>query len=129
MIEVIGVQLVRKFVNRITGRVESWSEEETILDSPQPTVLECLQPSLNVMDPHLKDCFLDMGSFHKDVKIRATSIIDMWMELYGKGSKCTVYVKYLNELAFRNLLKLDPLGYVFMRQHCFFTRYCHLPLI
>ncbi|CAN6910975.1 unnamed protein product [Brassica oleracea] len=110
LIEVIGVQLVRKFVNRITGRVESWSEEETILDSPQPTVLECLQPSLNVMDPHLKDCFLDMGSFHKDVKIRATSIIDMWMELYGKGSKCTVYVKYLNELAFRNLLKLDPLG-------------------
>ncbi|KAJ0254111.1 Powdery mildew resistance protein [Hirschfeldia incana] len=111
LIEVIGVQLIRKAVNRMTGEVESWSEEETILDSPQPTILECLQPSLNVLKPHLKDCFLDMGSFLTQGKIPASSIIDMWVELYGEGSKSsTVYVEYLNKLAFRNLLKLDPLG-------------------
>ncbi|KAJ0254108.1 Powdery mildew resistance protein [Hirschfeldia incana] len=103
---VLDVELIRKFVNWATGKVKSWSEEKTILDNPQPNVLECLQPSLNVLDPHLKDCFLDVGSFLTQGKIRVSSIIDIWMELYGKGS--TVYVKYLNELAFRNLLELDP---------------------
>ncbi|KAJ4900991.1 Disease resistance protein (NBS-LRR class) family [Raphanus sativus] len=106
---VLDVQLIRKFVNWATDKVKRWSEEETIIDNPQPNVLECLQPSLNVLDPHLKDCFLDIGSFLTQGKIRVSSIIDMWMELYGKGSESsTVYVKYLNELAFRNLLELDP---------------------
>lgn len=110
---VLDVQLIRKFVNWATDKVKRWSEEETIIDNPQPNVLECLQPSLNVLDPHLKDCFLDIGSFLTQGKIRVSSIIDMWMELYGKGSESsTVYVKYLNELAFRNLLELDPPRYV-----------------
>ncbi|CAH8360924.1 unnamed protein product [Eruca vesicaria subsp. sativa] len=108
LIEVIGVQLIRKFVNWARREVKSWSEEETILDSPQPTVLECLQPILNVLDPHLKDCFLDIGSFLTQGEIRASCIIDIWMELFGKGS--TVYVKDLNELALHNLLKIVPLG-------------------
>ncbi|KAG2298153.1 hypothetical protein Bca4012_009358 [Brassica carinata] len=108
LIEVIGVQLIRKFVNWATREVKIWSEEDTIIDKPQPTVLECLQPSLNGMDPHLKECFSDMGSFLTEGKIRASSIIDIWIELYGKGS--TVYVKDLNELAMHNLLKIVPLG-------------------
>ncbi|KAF2533958.1 hypothetical protein F2Q70_00032007 [Brassica cretica] len=102
-------QLIRKLVNWATGKVKSWFEEKTILDNPQPNVIECLQPSLNVLKPHLKDCFLDIGSFLTQGKIRVSSIIDICMELYGKGSESsTVYVKYLNELAFRNLLALDP---------------------
>ncbi|CAN7079830.1 unnamed protein product [Brassica oleracea var. botrytis] len=106
---VLDLQLIRKFVNWATGKVKSWFEEKTILDNPQPNVIECLQPSLNVLKPHLNDCFLDIGSFLTQGKIRVSSIIDIWMELYGKGSESsTVYVKYLNELAFRNLLALDP---------------------
>ncbi|KAF8075667.1 hypothetical protein N665_1073s0015 [Sinapis alba] len=113
LIEIIGVQLIRNAqIIRFLGKVESWSEEETILDSPQPTVLECLQHSImNVLRPHLKDCFLDMGLFLKEEKICASNIIDIWMELYGKYSESsTVYVEYLNDLAFRSLLKLVPLG-------------------
>ena len=107
LIEVIGVQLIRK------AEEESWSKEETILHNPQPTVLECLQPSFNVLKPHLKDCFLDIGSFITQGKIRVSSIIDIWMELYGKGSESsTVYAEYLNDLAYHNLLKLVNLGYV-----------------
>uniref|UniRef100_A0A0D3DBC5 RPW8 domain-containing protein n=1 Tax=Brassica oleracea var. oleracea TaxID=109376 RepID=A0A0D3DBC5_BRAOL len=106
---VLDLQLIRKFVNWATGKVKSWFEEKTILDNPQPNVIECLQPSLNVLKPHLKDCFLDIGSFLTQGKIRVSSIIDIWMGLYGKGNESsTVYVKYLNELAFRNLLALDP---------------------
>ncbi|KAF8051409.1 hypothetical protein N665_1733s0008 [Sinapis alba] len=112
LIEIIGVQLIRNAQIRFLGKVESWSEEETILDSPQPTVLECLQHNImNVLRPHLKDCFLDMGLFLKEEKICASNIIDIWMELYGKYSESsTVYVEYLNDLAFRSLLKLVPLG-------------------
>lgn len=106
---VLDLQLIRKFVNWATDKVKSWFEEKTILDNPQPNVLEWLQPSLNILDPHLKDFFLDIGSFFTQGKIRVSSIIDIWMELYGKSSKSSaVYVKYLNELAFRNLLELDP---------------------
>ncbi|CAH8361000.1 unnamed protein product [Eruca vesicaria subsp. sativa] len=108
LIEVIGVQLISKFVNWARHEVESWSEEETVLDSPQPTVLECLQPILNVLEPHLKDCFLDIGSFLTQGKIRVSIIVDIWMELYGEGSSID-HVECLNDLAIHNLLKLDTL--------------------
>ena len=92
--------------------MESWSQGETVLDIPsQPTVLECLQPSFNALVPNLKECFLDMGSFLEDQKIRASVIIDIWMELYGKSSSI-LCMKYLEDLASQNLLKLVPLGYV-----------------
>ncbi|KFK28373.1 hypothetical protein AALP_AA8G506900 [Arabis alpina] len=68
-----------------------------------------LHSSFSALKPHLKECFMDMGSFLEDQKICASVIIDIWVELYGKGSS-TVYVKYLNDLATRNLLKLIPLG-------------------
>lgn len=89
--------------------MKSWSEGETILDI-DPTVLNRLQPSFDALNPNLKECFMDMGSFMEDQKIRASVIIDIWMELYGKGS--IVCVKYLEDFASQNLLKLVPLGYV-----------------
>ena len=112
VIEVVGVSLKGRSLNTWKGQVESWSQGETILDSPsQPTVLECLQPSFNALEPNLKECFLDMGSFLEDQKIRASVIIDIWMELYGKNSSI-LCMKYLEDLASQNLLKLVPLGYV-----------------
>ncbi|KAH0851767.1 hypothetical protein HID58_094491 [Brassica napus] len=104
--------LLQKILKRCNGFpiVESWSQGETILDSPsQPTVLECLQPSFSALEPNLKECFLDMGSFLEDQKIRASVIIDIWMELYGKNSSI-LCMKYLEDLASQNLLKLVPLG-------------------
>ncbi|KAF2534014.1 hypothetical protein F2Q70_00032004 [Brassica cretica] len=92
LIEVIGCQHIRNAGHWIQG----WSEEEINIDNPPPFVL-CRQPSLNV---------LDIGSFLEE-KIHASSIIDMWMELYGESS--TVHVKYLNDLAFLNLYKLFPI--------------------
>ncbi|KAJ0234359.1 disease resistance protein [Hirschfeldia incana] len=109
VIEVVGVSLKGKTLNYWKGQVESWSGgNETILSS----VLGCLQPSFTALDPVLKECFMDMGSFLEDQKIRASVIIDMWMELYCKSSSgsSVVYMKYLEDLASQNLLKLVPLG-------------------
>ncbi|CAA0412563.1 unnamed protein product [Arabidopsis thaliana] len=108
VIEVVGVSLKGRSLNTWKGQVESWSEGEKILGKPYPTVLECLQPSFDALDPNLKECFLDMGSFLEDQKIRASVIIDMWVELYGKGS--SILYMYLEDLASQNLLKLVPLG-------------------
>lgn len=62
---------------------------------------------------------MDMGSFLEDQKIRASVIIDIWVELYGKGttSSSFVYMKYLDDLASHYLLKLTPLGYVVIMSH------------
>ncbi|KAJ0234358.1 Powdery mildew resistance protein [Hirschfeldia incana] len=106
VIEVVGSSLKGLDLSSWRGQVESWSEGQPIIDSSD--VLQCLQPSFNALKPTLKDCFLDMGSFHEDQKIRASVIIDLWVELYGRGtSSC---MKYLNDLASQNLLKLIPLG-------------------
>ncbi|KAF8112165.1 hypothetical protein N665_0066s0040 [Sinapis alba] len=114
VIEVIGRSLNGRSLNTWKGQVESWSQGETILDSPpQPTVLECLQPSFNALEPTLKQCFMDMGSFLEDQKIRASVIIDIWAELYSKSSSSsssTLCMKYLEDLVSQNLLKLVPLG-------------------
>ncbi|CAH2043151.1 unnamed protein product [Thlaspi arvense] len=111
VIEVVGVSLKEQPLYAWKGQVESWSQGRTILDNPHPTVLDCLEPSFSALQPHLKECFLDMGSFLEDQKIRASVIIDIWLELYGKGSSTgNVYMKYLNDLASQNLLKLIPLG-------------------
>ncbi|KAH0868880.1 hypothetical protein HID58_075902 [Brassica napus] len=108
LIEVLGVPLKGKPLYYWKGQVESWSEKETNLDG----VLKLLQPSFTALEPHLKECFMDMGSFLEDQKIRASVIIDIWVELYGKSptSSSLAYMKYLDDLASQNLLKLIPLG-------------------
>ncbi|AED98277.1 disease resistance protein-like [Arabidopsis thaliana] len=111
VIEVVGISLKGQALYLWKGQVESWSEGETILGNANPTVRQRLQPSFNVLKPHLKECFMDMGSFLQDQKIRASLIIDIWMELYGRGSSSTnKFMLYLNELASQNLLKLVHLG-------------------
>ncbi|CAF2163581.1 unnamed protein product [Brassica rapa] len=112
VIEVVGVPLKGKPLYYWKGQVGSWSEGKTILRNPRPSVLECLEPSFTALEPHLKDCFMDMGSFLEDQKIRASVIIDIWVELYGKGTPDSSfeYMKYLHDLASQNLLRLIPLG-------------------
>ncbi|KAJ0239069.1 Powdery mildew resistance protein [Hirschfeldia incana] len=109
LIEVLGVPLKDKGLFDWRCQVESWSEKETILDD----VLQLVQPSFTALKPHLKECFMDMGSFLEDQKIRASVLIDIWVELYGKGTSTSrdfAYMKYLNDLASQNLLNLIPLG-------------------
>ena len=66
--------------------------------------------SFDALTHNLREYFLDMGSFLKDQKIIASTIIDVWSELHGKDN--IICMNYLQELASHNLLKLLPLGYV-----------------
>ncbi|CAF1922193.1 BnaC02g16520D [Brassica napus] len=57
---------------------------------------------------NLRECFIDMGSFLKDQKIIASTIIDLWSGLYSKED--IICRNHLQDLASHNLLKLLPLG-------------------
>lgn len=125
VIEVVGGSLKGQPLYLWKGLVESWSEGETILDNSH--VVECLQPNFIALAPHLKECFMDMGSFLEYQKISASVLVDIWVELYGRGSSSSSYVcmMYLNDLASQNLLKLTPPWYVVVSvsQHCVFAIY------
>lgn len=66
--------------------------------------------SFDALSNNLRECFLDTGSFLEDQRIIASTLIDLWSELYGKES--ILCMSYLEDLASRNLIKLLPLGYV-----------------
>ncbi|KAJ4887557.1 putative disease resistance protein [Raphanus sativus] len=64
--------------------------------------------NFDALNNNLRECFTDMGSFLKDQKIIASTIIDLWSGLYGKEN--ITCMSYLQDLASHNLLKLLPLG-------------------
>nr|GEV73216.1 hypothetical protein [Tanacetum cinerariifolium] len=56
------------------------------------------------------ECFLDMGLFPKDERTAATTIMDIWAELYNFDDKGMYTCENLLELSLRNLINLVPLG-------------------
>ncbi|KAG2261361.1 hypothetical protein Bca52824_068440 [Brassica carinata] len=91
-------RMIEEFGRLLNNEVVLWEKRFKEEENPT-TVLEFLQRRLSI---------LYIGSFLKEEKLRASGIIDMWLELYGKSSKSsTIYVKYLNDLAFLNIYKLD----------------------
>lgn len=80
IIEVIGSSLNNKSLNTWRDKVLGWSSGDTILDHAHTTVKDRLQSSVEALAPDLKECFLDMGSFLEDQKIRASAIVDIWAE-------------------------------------------------
>lgn len=98
MIKVVGASLKNRSLTSWKGQVISWSKGRTLLD---PTVLDCLRPSFEALDSDLKHCFLDMGLFLEDHKIRASVITDIWSELYCE-SDSVMCMMYLEDLAVQN---------------------------
>ena len=86
-----------------------WSDGKSILDTERE-LLDCLQTSLDALDEmnesSIKDCCLDLGSFPEDQRIPATTLLDMWAELYNLDDKDMDSFSNLAELAFRNLVNL-----------------------
>ncbi|KAF3541933.1 hypothetical protein F2Q69_00025469 [Brassica cretica] len=64
--------------------------------------------NFDALNNNLRECFIDMGSFLKDQKIIASTIIDLWSGLYSKED--IICRNHLQDLASHNLLKLLPLG-------------------
>ncbi|KAJ6990169.1 disease resistance protein [Populus alba x Populus x berolinensis] len=63
-------------------RLRECSKHEILSDNE---ILDCLQSSVEAFNDDVvaKECFMDLGSFPEDQRIPATTLIDMWAELYN----------------------------------------------
>ncbi|KAL8466272.1 hypothetical protein ACS0TY_035404 [Phlomoides rotata] len=77
--------------------------------------LQILYTSFKELPMHLKPCFLYMGIFQEDEKIRVSQLIKLWVAegflkpINGKSLE-VVAEEYLMELIDRNLILVDKLG-------------------
>ncbi|TYK12907.1 putative disease resistance protein [Cucumis melo var. makuwa] len=102
-LKVIGRSLSRKptSVWKVTGR--NLARSGSIFDSDNE-LLECLQSSLDVLDDNMvtKQSFMDLGSFHEDQRIPASTFIDMCTVLYKLDESEAMVI--LDELSSRSLV-------------------------
>ncbi|KAJ6288574.1 hypothetical protein OIU76_024541 [Salix suchowensis] len=68
--------------------------------------LERLQKIVEALNDNVvaKECFMDLGSFPEDQRIPATTLIDMWAELYTLDEDDAI--ANLHELSDRNLIEV-----------------------
>lgn len=93
--------------------LKKWSDGKSIFDTNKE-LLGRLQISLDALDgSSVKDCCLDLGSFPQGQKIPATTLMDMWAEVYNLDYEDIDTYSNLVELEFRNLV------------HIVCTRYFH----
>ena len=87
------------------SRLLKWSDGHFFFNS-DTELLPHLQKSLEFPDDKIiiKECFLDLCSFWAGQRISATTLIDMWAELYELDDIHAI--AYLQELTIRNLAKL-----------------------
>ncbi|KAG6666345.1 hypothetical protein CIPAW_01G025100 [Carya illinoinensis] len=112
-LEVIGSSLCGESAATWENRMQNWTSDDSILDSvPEDDLLKRLQSSLEFSDKKvkpkheiiMKECFMDIGSFPEDQRIRVASLIDMWEELYELDEVGTI--ASLLEISSRNLASL-----------------------
>ncbi|KAH6778565.1 hypothetical protein C2S51_009877 [Perilla frutescens var. frutescens] len=77
--------------------------------------LKILKLSYNHLPAHLKPCFLYMGSFEEDKRIRVSSLIKLWVSegfLKPENGKTleTIGKEFLKDLIDRNLILIHNLG-------------------
>ncbi|KAK1359988.1 hypothetical protein POM88_044462 [Heracleum sosnowskyi] len=106
-LKVVGRSLYGHEVVKWRREEKNWSDGKSIIDTNKK-LLDNLQPSLDALEEmketSLKDCCLDLGSFPEDQRIPATTVLDIWAELYNLDDMDTY--SDLLELAFRNLVNL-----------------------
>ncbi|WOG93125.1 hypothetical protein DCAR_0312406 [Daucus carota subsp. sativus] len=89
--------------------LKKWSDGKSIFDTNND-LLGRLQISVDALDEmggsSLKDCCLDLGSFPQGQRIPATTLMDMWAEVYKMDYEDLDTYSNLVELAFRNLVNI-----------------------
>ncbi|KAG7993775.1 hypothetical protein I3843_01G022600 [Carya illinoinensis] len=108
-LKVVGKSLRGKSVAAWLLRVAKWSDGCSILDTDiDSELLKCLQSSLDFKDHEmiLRECFMDLGSFPEDRRIRVSGLIDMWSELYELVADGIHAIANLHELNNLNLVNL-----------------------
>ncbi|XP_043720388.1 probable disease resistance protein At5g66900 [Telopea speciosissima] len=89
--------------------VEVWKNTERMLTNcsifeSHSDLLSCLASSLDYLNKKAQECFMDLGSFPEDERIPASTLIDIWVELYDLD-EVDAYINLL-ELSTRNLVNL-----------------------
>lgn len=104
VISVVGKSLCRKSAAEWRKRVRECSKAVSILSHDE--ILDCLQSSVEAFNDDVvaKECFMDLGSFPEDQRIPATTLIDMWAELYNLDEDDAI--ANLHELSDRNLIEV-----------------------
>lgn len=107
-----GRSLCGKPVEAWYSRARKFSSGHSIFNYSSD-LLECLQKSLEFSDHEavLKECFMDLGSFHEDQRIPVLALIDMWEELYRLDEDGIDAIANLYELTTRNLANLVMIRY------------------
>ncbi|KAG6766936.1 hypothetical protein POTOM_028114 [Populus tomentosa] len=104
VISVVRKSLCRKSAAEWRKRLRECSKAASILSDDE--ILDCLQSSVEAFDDDVvaKECFMDLGSFPEDQRIPATTLIDMWAELYNLDEDDAI--ANLHELSDRNLIEV-----------------------
>ncbi|KAJ6740233.1 RESISTANCE PROTEIN ADR1 putative-RELATED [Salix purpurea] len=104
VISVVGKSLCGKSAAEWRKRLRECYKAASILTEHE--VLDCLQSSVEALNDNVvaKECFMDLGSFPEDQRIPATTLIDMWAELYSLDDDGAI--ANLHELSDRNLIEV-----------------------
>ncbi|GJS62219.1 probable disease resistance protein [Tanacetum coccineum] len=99
---VVGASLCGQSLLKWKTTLKKWLEGQSILQS-NTSMLFSLKSSIDELDelPIIKECFLDMGLFPEDERTAATTITDIWADLYNfddKGMYTCELQGYCNEL-------------------------------
>ncbi|XP_011039221.1 PREDICTED: probable disease resistance protein At5g66900 isoform X2 [Populus euphratica] len=105
VISVVGKSLCRKSAAEWRKRLRECSKAVSIL-SDYEKILDCLRSSVEALNDNVaaKECFMDLGSFPEDQRIPATTLIDMWAELYNLDEDDTI--ANLHKLSEMNLIEI-----------------------
>uniref|UniRef100_A0A6N2KZS9 RPW8 domain-containing protein n=1 Tax=Salix viminalis TaxID=40686 RepID=A0A6N2KZS9_SALVM len=104
VISVVGKSLCGKSAAEWRKRLRECYKAASILTEHE--VLDCLQSTVEALNDNVvaKECFMDLGSFPEDQRIPATTLIDMWAELYNLDEDDAI--ANLHELSDRNLIEV-----------------------
>ncbi|CAK7339411.1 unnamed protein product [Dovyalis caffra] len=103
-ISVVAKSLYQNSAAEWRRRLKECSTAASILSDSE--VLDCLQSSVEGLSDNVvaKECFKDLGSFPEDQRIPATTLIDMWAELYNLDEDDAI--TNLHTLSKRNLVEV-----------------------
>jgi hypothetical protein len=89
-------------------KLNKWSKKDSSILNTEQELLMCLQSSIDFLaekDDILKECFIDVGSFPEGQRIAATTLIDIWTELYKIDEEtASDYLFELNEMNMATLV-------------------------
>ncbi|XP_059670919.1 probable disease resistance protein At5g66900 [Cornus florida] len=87
-------------------------ERQSIFDLNSELLFR-LKSSIDALDEktHVKECFLDLGSFPENQRIRVAALMDMWTELYNLDEDGIYALGNIHELSSRNLVNVELTRY------------------